>query len=165
MLLLREKDGERVLPIMMSTRRALTLSMRSKLSLPMPFAATTADTYNLLLKGFDVQVTRIQITGVRNGVVFCSIFAERDGVDFKLDFCPAPDALVIAATSLCPITIEEEVLEAQYMHKSGENSFAININSLSKQMLEEALQQAVANENYEAASHLRDELAKRTAPE
>ncbi len=162
MLLLREKDGERVFPVMMSMRRALTLSMRSKVVLPIPFPATTADAYNLLLKGFNVAVSRIQITAVKDGNVFCSIFAEREGEEFKLDFCPAHDALVIATTILCPITIEDEILEAQYMHKSGENSFAININSLSRQMLEDALRQAVASENYEAASHLRDELAKRT---
>ena len=32
-------------------------------------------------------------------------------------------------------------------------------------MLEQALQHAVETENYEAASHLRDELAKRTPAE
>ena len=57
--------------------------------------------------------------------------------------------------------IEEELFQAQYLHKIGENSFAININTFSRQMLESALTQAVESENYEAASRLRDELAKR----
>jgi protein-arginine kinase activator protein McsA len=46
--------------------------------------------------------------------------------------------------------------------QTGQNSFALSISVLSRQMLEDALQHAVEHENYEVASQLRDELAKRT---
>ena len=88
--------------------------------------------------------------------------AERDGEERVLEFCQATDGLVMAMSAMCPIMIEEELLAAQYMHRTGEHSYALNINTLTRQMLEEALQHAVATENYEAASKLRDELAKRT---
>ena len=162
MLLLKETAGDRLLPVMMSTRRALTLMMRSRVPLPIPVAATVPDAAHLLMLKFGIHLKRVEITTIKDAVFFCSIVAERDGEEKGLEFCPAPDGLVLATTALCPIMIEEELLEAQYMHRTGKNTFAININSLTRQMLEEALQHAIEHENYEAASQLRDEIARRT---
>ena len=161
-VLMKEKDGERMLPIMMSSRRALMLMMRSKLPVQMPVAATLTDASVLLMQKFGVQITRVVLTKIKDGMFFCKIIAERDGEEQELDYCQAADGLVLATTAFCPVMIDEELLQAQYMHKTGENSFAININALTRQMLEKALHHAVESENYEAASHLRDELAKRS---
>ncbi len=57
--------------------------------------------------------------------------------------------------------IDSELFEAQYMRKTGDNSFAININVLTRKMLEDALKQAVETENFEVATQIRDELARR----
>lgn len=162
MLLLKEKEGERVLPVMMSTRRAVLLMMRSKLPLPMPIPMTVADMSHQLMSKFGIRITRVELTAVKDGTFFSRVVGERDGEEKEVDFCQAPDGLVMAMTALCPILIEEELLEAQYMHKMGDNTFAININTMSRSMLEDALRHAVESENYEAASHLRDELAKRS---
>lgn len=163
MVLLKEKKGERILPMMMSTRRAVTLMMRTKVPLQMPVATTIPDAAILMMGKFDVRLTQVVLTAIKDGTFFCQIHAEREGEEKRLEFCPAADGLVLASSAQCPIMIEEELLEAQYMHKTGENSFAININTLTRKMLEDALQHAVETENYEAASRLRDELAKRSA--
>ncbi len=162
MLLLKEKNGERILPIMMSTRRALTLMMRSRVPLPMPVAASVGDAEYLLMRKFNINITGVQITTIKEAMFFCKVVAERDGEEKELDFCQATDGLIIASIAVCPIMIEEELLAAQYMHKTGDNTFAVNINTLTREMLEEALKHAVESENYEAASQLRDELAKRS---
>ena len=165
MLLLKEKNGERILPIMMSTRRALTLMMRSRVPLPMPVPASVPDASLLLLRKFEIALKRMELTAIQEGIFFCKLVAEREGEEKTLDFCPAHDGLVLSTMALCPVMIEDELLEAQYLHKTGENTFAININTLTRNMLEDALKHAVESENYEAASHLRDELAKRTSHE
>ena len=162
MLLLKEKGGDRILPIMMSTRRALTLMMRSKVPLPMPVAASVADASHLLMLRFGVHLKYVELTTIKDAMFFCRIVAEREGEEKAVDFCQATDGLILATTAVCPIMIEEELMAAQYMKKTGENTFAININTLTRQMLEDALKHAVESENYEVASHLRDELAKRT---
>lgn len=163
MVLLKEKDGERILPMMMSTKRAVTLMMRTKVQLPMPVATSIPDAAIFMMSKFDVHLTRIVLTAIKDGTFFCQIHGEREGEEKKLEFCPAADGLVLATAAKCPIMIEEELFEAQYMHQTGENAFAININMLTRHMLEEALQHAVENEHYEVASRLRDELAKRSA--
>ena len=164
MVLLKEKDGERILPILMSTRRASILLMRQQFRpvMPLPLPVSPADIGCQMLQKFGIELSRVELTAINDGHFICRVVGERDGEIHTVDFCQAPDGLVMAVAAGCPITIEEELLEAQYMHPTGKHSFALNINTLSRQMLEEALQHAVENENYEAASRLRDELAKRT---
>lgn len=165
MLLLKEKDGSRILPIMMSTRRAVTVMMRSRVPMPMPVATSVPDASLLLLRKFGIEIKRMELTSIKDAVFICKLVGEQDGVEKQLDFLPANDGIVLATMAPCPILIEDELLEAQYLHKTGENTFAININTLTREMLEDALKHAVESENYEAASQLRDELAKRTKEE
>ncbi len=160
-VILKEKGGDRILPVMMSTRRAVSMMMRRQIPLSLPVAATVADAYNLLLHKFDVTVKRIEFTGIANGVFLCKIVAEREGQECVVDTCQAHDALVVACTSVCPITIDSELFQAQYMRKTGDKSFAINIDVLTRKMLEDALEHAVATENFEVATQIRDELARR----
>jgi len=162
MVVLKEKNGERILPIMTSMRRALTLQMRKKLPFTIPVPLSVADVACLMMGKFGIHFSRIELVSINNGTFFCKIVAEREGEEEVVDYCLAPDALVLAVTANCPIMIEEELFEAQYMKKVGDHSFAINISTFSREMLEDALKHAVESENYEAASQLRDELAKRT---
>lgn len=162
MVLLKEKDGERILPIMTSSRRAMRLVMRRQLGIRIPLPLSPADISCQLMQKFGIRLVRVELTAIKDGAFFSRVVAERDGEEQVVDFCQAPDGLIMATAAGCPILIEEELLEAQYMHPTGTNSFALNINTLSRQMLEDALKHAVETENYEAASHLRDELAKRT---
>lgn len=163
MVLLKEKDGSRLLPILMSLRRATMLTLRSQLAMPSPLPLSLADVSWHMLRKFDIKLTRVELTAIQDGTFFSRIVGEKNGEEKSLDFCLAQDGLVMAVTACCPIFIEEELLNAQYMKQTGENSFALNISIFSRKMLEDALQAAVAQENYEAASQLRDELAKRVS--
>ena len=162
MVILKEKNGERILPIMTSVRRATLLLMRAHIGMPMPVPMSAADIGNSLMEKFGIKVVRVEIVAIKDGTFFTRVVAQRDGEEQAVDYCQAPDGLIMAVTAQCPIFIKEELLAAQYMRPTGENSYAISINTLSRHMLEDALKHAVETENYEAASHLRDELAKRS---
>lgn len=161
-VVLKEKGGERLLPVMMSMHRAMVVTMRSSVPIPVPVPLSITDVSSQLMSKFGVHISRVELTAIKDGTFFCRVVAEREGEEQSVDYCQAPDGLVIAAVTHCPILIEEELLNAQYMQKTGDHTFALNISVLTRSMLEEALKHAVENENYEAASHLRDELAKRT---
>lgn len=161
MLLLREKDGSRMLPVMMSHRRAMLLMARDRVPLSIPFPVSVSDICHLLMQQMGTGLKHVEISAVKDGHLFCNVVAEADGQEYSVDYCQAPDGLVMAVTFRCPIMIEEELLESQYMHNAGNGSFAMNLNTLTLQMLEDALEQAVASEKYEQASFLRDEIRRR----
>ncbi len=74
----------------------------------------------------------------------------------------ASDAVLLSMVSHIPILIEEKLLKGQAVPYHQEaKGVPIPINVLSKEMLQKALDRAIAEENYEEASHLRDELRRR----
>lgn len=164
MVLLKEKDGDRILPVLISAQAASIMLMRAHvntiMSLPLP--VSPADISVILMQKFGIKLTQVELTHLKDGVFFCRVVGQREDDVQSVDLCQAPDGLLMAVVAKCPIMIDEELLEAQYMHPTGEHSFALNINTLSRKMLEDALQYAVDTENYETASRLRDELAKRS---
>lgn len=165
MLLMKEKDGERMLPVMMSKRRALNLMIRSQINRTVPVPVSFSDDVQLIMSMFGVQIKRVVITYFKDAAFHCSIYAEREGEEHQLDDCWAADGLMIATAAAAPLFIEEQLLDAQYMHKTGEDTFALNIKVLTRRMLVEALQYAIDAEDYEVASRLRDEIAKRNPDE
>jgi len=74
----------------------------------------------------------------------------------------ASDAILFANISNSPIYIEYNLMMRQSVRYSANpNGMALPINSLSDEMLRQALDKAVADENYELASNLRDEMNRR----
>ena len=161
LLILKEKGGERILPILTSTKRATQLLMRKMLPVRVPVALTATDALHLLMRKMNIRMVRVEMVAVMDGQFFAKIYAEQNGQEFEGETCLAADGLVIATTFGCRLSINEELLEAQYMRKVGENAYAMNINSVSRSMLEDALRHAVDAENYEVASKLKAELDKR----
>lgn len=102
MLLLKEKDGSRILPIMMSTRRAVTVMMRSRVPMPMPVATSVPDASLLLLRKFGIEIKRMELTSIKDAVFICKLVGEQDGVEKQLDFLPANDGIVLATMAPCP---------------------------------------------------------------
>jgi hypothetical protein len=74
----------------------------------------------------------------------------------------ASDAILLSFISKIPLYIEEKLMNRQSVpyHRSSE-SMAMPLNAISNRMLKEALDKAVEDENYELASHLRDEMRRR----
>ena len=109
--------------------------------------------------GMDIE--EIRIAAVQGGITYCHILYTEKETYHMIRYCKASDCLILAYTFGCPITINNELLEQQYMREVGDGTYSIPVNSVNIEALEEALQRAVEDENYELASQLRDEIERR----
>jgi len=72
------------------------------------------------------------------------------------------DAILLSHISKIPIYIEERLMQLQSTpFKEDARGAIIPLNALSQEMLDSALAKAISEENYEMASHLRDEIRRR----
>ena len=72
------------------------------------------------------------------------------------------DAILLSYIGKLPIFIDRQLMEKQSVPYDREaRGVAIPVNTISTEMLQDALDKAVEEEKYELASHLRDELRKR----
>ena len=74
----------------------------------------------------------------------------------------ASDAILLSFISNIPLFIEEKLMKRQSVpYRRSSEGVAMPLNAISNKMLQEALDKAVEDENYELASHLRDEMRRR----
>ncbi len=156
LLLLRELNGTRLLPIVLDEgeynrlEAAISKNDTSETYLARRFCTN----FNIKLDA--VMLTRTKDNGYR---AFC-IARQDDGRTkfFELDAVTG----IIAATGLkAPLQIATQTFEAMYDKKGEEGLVAIPVTAMNDALLAEALEMAVAEENYELASQLNEELRKR----
>ncbi len=158
---LKEKDGERILPVMLEKDEAFLLLMNMKRSKGGFFPSSVADIMWVAFKQCHMSVEEVRVIAVEGGVTYCHIYYKKDDVNHIVVFCKASDCLILAHVFSCPITISEDLLQRQYMRQTGEGTCSLPVNSVSVEALKEALKRAVEHENYELASQLRDEIERR----
>lgn len=72
------------------------------------------------------------------------------------------DALLLAYISGIPIYIDNKLMKKQSVaYQKDRRALSIPVNTITDSMLEKALKKAIQDENYELASHLRDEIKRR----
>lgn len=157
-LVLEEKEGGRKLPIIIGHLEAQAIKvMMVKYHPPRPL---THDLFKGLTEQLGVTMTKILIYKAKGGVFYSYLYFEKDGEELKVD-ARTSDAVALALRFRCPMYATEDVIESEHLHDLGEGKFSVPITSVSLQMLEEALAMAVEREDYEQASHLRDEIRRR----
>ncbi len=74
----------------------------------------------------------------------------------------AQDAVLLSYISSIPIYITTSLFDKQSVpYDIASHGVSLPVNAISYEMLEEALNKAIRDENYELASHLRDEIERR----
>jgi len=74
----------------------------------------------------------------------------------------ASDAVLLSLVSEVPIYIDSTLMKRQSVpYDKYARGVSLPVNTISDEMLQVALDKAVADENYELASHLRDEQKRR----
>ena len=161
-LVLEEKEGGRKLPIIIGHLEAQAIKvMMLKYQPPRPL---THDLFKDLTGQLGVTMTKMLIYKAKGGVFYSYLYFDKDGEELKID-ARTSDAVALALRYRCPMYATEDVIISEHLHDLGEGKFSVPITSVSLQMLEEALALAIEKEDYEQASHLREEIRRRKEEE
>jgi bifunctional DNase/RNase len=107
-VLLRERAGERYLPIWVGAAEATAIAL--SLQGIVPPRPMTHDLFQQVLDELAVRVSKIVVTELRDATFFATIEYHRQGEDFEVSSRPS-DAIALAVRMSVPIFAEEGVLE------------------------------------------------------
>ena len=176
-LILEEESGTRKLPSIIGgfEAQSIALALEKDLNSPRPL---THDLFLSLGSEFNISVEFVYIYKLEDGVFYSNIvFVDGNGKRSEID-SRTSDAIALAVRFDAPIFAYEEVVEKagiqldiiededdgfnQLEEDLLEDEVAIeeesNFIGWSKEELEDAMKQAVMNEDYELAARLRDQI-------
>lgn len=181
-LILNEVDGDRKLPIVIGAFEAqsIAIALEKEIKPPRPL---THDLFKNFADRFDIVVKQVIIHKLVDGVFYSSIICERDKIEEIID-ARTSDAIALALRFSAPIFTyknildkagiylsfspkekeeqEEDVISEDIVSGKGKAAAASeDYSALTLQELHKMLESAVANEDYEKAVKLRDEISKR----
>ena len=177
-LILTEIDGERKLPIVIGAFEAqsIAIALEKDIKPPRPL---THDLFKSFAKRFDIQLKKVIIHKLVDGVFYASIVCHKDGQEEVLD-ARTSDAIALALRFDTSIFTYESILEQagiildvkeadpkkieaykQPQQLTQDTKADPSLSKLSLEKLKEALEQAVQMEDYEYAAAIRDEISKR----
>ena len=175
-LVLSEAGGKRQLPIIIGGFEAQAIAI--ELEKMTPTRPLTHDLFKQLASNFEIEVKEVVIYNLQEGIFYSKLVCERDGQVQDID-ARTSDAIAIGVRFNCPIYTFEHILAsagiAQDELDSDENELEFTdddetetvpetgYKQLTLQELEDQLNQAIENEDYELASKIRDEINKRTS--
>jgi len=175
-LVLGEKGGKRRLPIVIGGFEAQAIAI--EIEKMTPTRPLTHDLFKTFANSYNIEITEIIIYNLVEGVFFAKLVCNREGKETEID-ARTSDAIAIAVRFDCPIYTYEFILkDAGVVLDEGaaeEDEFAEKPLKLDKPQyiegdlttyttaeLNELLNNAIEEENYEKASKIHEELNKRT---
>ncbi|HTW90988.1 MAG TPA: bifunctional nuclease family protein [bacterium] len=107
-VLLRERDGDRVLPIFIGPLEASAIAYAlEKTAFPRPL---TLDLMRLMVEGLQGRVRRVIITKIENETFFAEVVLEADNRVVTIDARPS-DSVGLALRTDAPIYVADAVME------------------------------------------------------
>ncbi len=182
-LILSEVDGDRKLPIVIGAFEAqsIAIALEKEIKPPRPL---THDLFKNFSDRFDIVVKQVIIHKLVDGVFYSSLICERDKIEEIID-ARTSDAIALALRFNAPIFTYKNILDKAGIYlkvnpKKDEELQGDNIlmdevlaeeietstpkdNYKGKTLdeLHKLLEKAVANEDYETAARIRDEISKK----
>ena len=181
-LVLSEIEGSRTLPIIIGAFEAqsIAIALETEIRPPRPL---THDLFKTFSDTFKINIKEVIIHKLVDGVFFSSLVCEREGEEEVID-TRTSDAIAIAVRFNAPIYTYENILDKAGIYLKVEEELAIeqktdpenislefeevdkqkksDFSSLSLKELNDQLNKAVVDENYELAAKIRDEISKRS---
>ena len=181
-LILNEVDGDRKLPIVIGAFEAqsIAIALEKEIRPPRPL---THDLFKNFADRFDIVIKQVIIHKLVDGVFYSSLICERDKIEEIID-ARTSDAISLALRFQAPIFTYKNILDKAGIYLKGSSATEAitdddealmqeilldeandtrdnDLKKMSLQELNTLLEQAVANEDYEKAAMLRDEISKR----
>jgi bifunctional DNase/RNase len=115
-IILRDQDGQRVLPIWVGVFEANAIALQiESVQTPRPM---THDLLKNVLDDLNARVERIVVCDLRENTFYAAIYLQTGGGSLVVDARPS-DAIALALRTSSPIFVEEEVIQTA---RSAESS-------------------------------------------
>ncbi len=182
-VVLGEVDGTRRLPIVIGGFEAQAIAVA--LDNMKPSRPLTHDLMKTVCDTFGLELQYIYISKLLDGVFYSNLVFSNSIETVEID-SRTSDALALAVRFECPIYVNEDILEEagveadatmeaggtvsegdlekrieELTSVSAQPGASTNFSNMSAEELNEALQHAIENEDYERAARIRDEMNKR----
>jgi len=172
-LVLEEVEGNRRLPIIIGSAEAQSIAI--VLEDMTPTRPLTHDIFKTVADNFGLELTEVLVYNFVDGVFYGKLVFTDGMKSYETD-CRPSDAIGLAIRFNAPIYTHEFILNAAAFEKDGngggirpiassrqvETSSSQSIYvSMTPEELNELLNDALSNEDYEVASKIRDELQRR----
>lgn len=172
-IILQEKDGTRRIPIIVGSAEAQSIECKlQEIITPRPL---THDLFVNVMRAFGLGLREVLIRRLPSGVFAADLVLTDGSRELRID-SRSSDAIALAVRTGSPIYTTLEVLEEAGFDQSvtvapiadaePDTEGAKNASRLSKMSdaeLSDALDNAVASENYEGAKAIKDELDRRAS--
>ncbi|MDR1526383.1 MAG: bifunctional nuclease family protein [Dysgonamonadaceae bacterium] len=168
-LILAEEEGSRRIPIIIGTPEAQSIAIYLEgLNPPRPL---THDFFIAFAQMMNVRIKHVYIHQYTDGIYHSQVIFETEEKVFAME-ARTSDAVALAVRSDAPIFIADEImnevgiiLEKDYFWEEPEGvpekKSPVPIESLHPEDLQKKLNEAIAREDFEKASYLRDLIHKR----
>lgn len=167
-LVLGENKGKRRLPIIIGGFEAQAIAIQ--LEDMTPTRPLTHDLFKSFADSFKISIKEVLIYNLVEGIFYSKLLCVQDGKEIEID-ARTSDAIALAVRFKCPIYTHEFILSSAGIvievdpEKAMTEMAKRNPVKPEKQKtfseLEELLKEALAAEDYEKASKLRDEIKER----
>ena len=184
-LVLGEINGNRRLPIIIGSFEAQAIAV--EIEKMTPSRPLTHDLFKSFAETFDITVDEVLIYNLVDGIFFAKLICSQGNQTHEID-ARTSDAVALAVRFECPIYTYDFIMAAAgIVIESNDFAFLENMStantteaevsapkkefqkpkevspyaSLTMEQLESTLEKAIANEQYEVAAKVRDEIEKR----
>lgn len=171
-VLVKPVDGDKAVPIFIGPLEAQNILLGlGEVEIPRPL---THDLLLHLLVNLDTRLVRVDIHTLSEGTFYSNLVVEHHGRRLEIDARPS-DSLALAVRADCPIFIAEDLVDEAGVSleqlkqatvdsevEDGDDEPEPGPSAVDAQLadLRVRLEKAVADENYEEAARLRDEIEK-----
>ncbi len=172
-LVLAEENGERRIPIIIGPVEAQAIAIQLEgLKPPRPL---THDLIKNIALAFEISLLEVTIYKLEEGIFYSELLCEMNGKEIRID-SRTSDAVALALRFRCPIFTSEEILKKagivlehddegspvkSIFEEDYDDPVSSSYSNYSTNELQELLDEAIQDEDYEKASMIRDELNKR----